>query len=78
MEKIYVLIKVDAGSLETVYGDISAMKGIKVVDAVTGPYDLFVIIEGESVATMLGQVVRDIRAIEGIISTETLVTLKLD
>lgn len=78
MERIYILAKVETNTVENVVKALSAIKGIKTLDVVTGPYDLMITLEGESVARMLSTVVREIRSITGIISTETLVGIKLD
>ena len=78
MERIHILAKVDANTLETISNRLESLEGIKTVDAVTGPYDLLISLEGESVARMLSTVVRNIRNIPGIISTETLVVINLD
>ena len=78
METIYVLIKVGTGHLETVVDMVKTLKGIGHVDVVTGTYDIIVTINGDNVARMLSQVVNDIRSLEGIKSTETLIALKID
>ena len=78
MERIHILVKVDASSLEQVVRDLGKVDGITTSDAVTGPYDMLLTIEGESVARMLSTVVRTIRGIPGITSTETLVTINFD
>ena len=78
LERIYILAKVDANTLETILNRLQSQEGIKTVDAVTGPYDLLISLEGESVARMLSTVVKNIRNIPGIISTETLVVINLD
>jgi DNA-binding Lrp family transcriptional regulator len=78
MERIYILAKVETNTVEDVVKALTAIKGIKTLDVVTGPYDLMITLEGESVAKMLSSVVREIRNIQGIISTETLVGIKLD
>ena len=43
----------------------------------TGAYDILVKIEGEYITEVLTTVVRGIRQIEGVTSTETLVEVKL-
>ena len=78
METIFVLAKVDASIVDSVIGSISAVKGVKEVHAVTGSYDLFITMEGESVAKLLSKSIKDISAIEGIQCTETLVSINID
>lgn len=78
MERVYVLAKIDANSLEKVLDHLKKIQGITAADAVTGPYDMLICLEGDNVARMLSSVVRDIRQIPGILSTETLVVIGLD
>lgn len=78
MEKIYVLIRVGRDSLEAVVDQISKLDGTDSVDVVTGTYDMIVTITGDNVAKMLSQVVNDIRQVDGIVYTETLIALKID
>ena len=78
MEKIYVLIKVGTDSLEAVVDQINKLGGMDSVDVVTGTYDMIVTITGDNVAKMLSQVVNDIRKVDGIVCTETLIALNID
>jgi len=77
MEKVYVLIKVEPGTLEGVLKGIERIKGVAEVSAVTGPYDLIAKVEGDYITDALGVVVRDLRAVKGIANTETLVAVKI-
>ncbi|MBU4256063.1 MAG: Lrp/AsnC ligand binding domain-containing protein [Thermoplasmatales archaeon] len=77
METVYVLINVEPGALESVTKKIPEMKNVKDVAVVTGAYDILVKIEGEYITEVLTTVVRGIRQIEGVTSTETLVEVKL-
>ncbi len=78
METIYVLIKVGTGHLEQVVEMVKTLKGIGHVDIVTGTYDIVVTITGDDIASMLSQVVDDVRSLDGIKSTETLIALNID
>ena len=78
METIFVLAKVDAILVDGVIESARAVEGVKEVHAVTGSYDLFIIMEGETVATLLSKSIKEISAIEGIQCTETLVAINLD
>jgi len=78
MERVYVLAKIDSNSLEKVLASLNKMGGVTAADPVTGAYDMLICLEGDSVARILSSVVRDIRQIPGIISTETLVVIGLD
>jgi DNA-binding Lrp family transcriptional regulator len=77
METVYVLINVEPGALESVTKKIPEMKNVKDVAVVTGAYDILVKIEGEYITDVLTTVVRGIRQIEGVTSTETLVEVKV-
>ena len=78
MENIFILAKVDATLVNNVIESARAVQGVKDVHAVTGPYDLFISMEGESVAKLLSKAIKEISAIEGIQCTETLVSINLD
>ena len=78
METIFILAKVDASLVNNIIELARAAQGVKEVHAVTGPYDLFISMEGESVAKLLSKALKEISAIEGIQCTETLVSINLD
>jgi len=78
LETIYVLAKVDASHAESIIGVLSRIEGVKVVHAVTGPYDVLISMEGPSVAKLLSRSIKEIGGMDGIKSTETLVAIKLD
>ena len=46
--KAFVLIEVAVGRTKEVANAISQLKGVKSVNAVTGPYDIIAIVEGET------------------------------
>lgn len=78
MERVYVLAKIHSDTFEATMAELHKVKGVKTVDTVTGSYDMVVLIEGESIAKMLSTVLKDVRYIPGIISTETLVVIVND
>ncbi len=78
METIFVLAKVDASLVESAIAAVEDIPAVNEVHAVTGPYDLLVIMHGDSVAKLLSMALKDISSIEGIQCTETLVSIKLD
>lgn len=77
MEILYVLINTNPGALERVYGEIQKKQGVIESSVVTGPYDIVVKIGGNRITDALGVVVGDIRKIDGIRATETLVVVKM-
>jgi DNA-binding Lrp family transcriptional regulator len=77
MEKVYVLIETDACDIAKVVHEIAQKEGVKEVSAITGPFDIIVKIETEHITEALQTIVHEIRKIEGVKSTETLVCIKL-
>ncbi len=77
MESVYVLITVSSGTVEDVLAKLSKLESIKEVAVVTGACDIIAKIEGDYITDILTTVVRGVRQIEGVISTETLVVVKL-
>lgn len=77
MDRIYVLIKVKPGHIETILQTVLKNKYVVEASAVTGSYDIIAKVEDSSISTILSEVVREILKIKGIISTETLVAVDL-
>ena len=77
MESVYVLIETDPVSVEKVVSDIRAIDGVQRVDAVTGVCDILALVEGDDISEVLNTVMRKLRKVEGIRSTETLVVMKM-
>lgn len=77
METIYVLIETEAGQLESVLSEVKKIQGITEVSAVTGVYDIIAKIQTNDITRALSTVVKDIRKIEGMKSTESLVGVKV-
>ena len=78
MERVYILAKINADSLESVLAELGKVDGVKAMDAVTGSYDMVICLEGDNIARMLSTVVREVRNIPGVLATETLVVIGLD
>ncbi len=77
METVYVLVNVESGSLENVVKKMKALENVKDIAVVTGAYDILVRIEGEYITDILTTIVRGIRQIQGVNSTETLVVVNI-
>ncbi|MEM3342118.1 MAG: Lrp/AsnC ligand binding domain-containing protein [Thermoplasmata archaeon] len=77
LEKVFVLMKIDSGELENVITQLRTISGVTEVSAVTGPYDIIAKVEGEYITDALGVVVREIRKVKGVSSTETLVGVSI-
>jgi len=66
----YVLIKTSGGTARKALKAIKKMKGVKIADGTYGVYDIIAKVEGDDVA---GLVVDKIRAIDGVVDTNTLI-----
>ena len=77
METVYVLVKTEPGLLESVMNEIKEKTQVADVSAVTGAYDIIVKVSGDYITDALGIVVRDVRKIRGVISTETLIAVRM-
>ena len=69
-----VLVRLMAGREKQALSSIKQTRGVAHVTAVFGRWDLVLDIETEDLPTLSNVVVRDIRAINGVLSTESLVT----
>ncbi|HPJ12635.1 MAG TPA: Lrp/AsnC ligand binding domain-containing protein [Caldisericia bacterium] len=71
----YVLLEAQAGKTEEALNKIRAIKGVKEVNLVTGPYDLIINIEADDLKK-LGQIVSDeIQIIGGVTKTITCIVI---
>ena len=73
----YVLVQTDVGKASQVAQQVSAIDGVVVAQAVTGPYDVIARTEAASMDELGRMVVRDIQQIEGITRTITCPVVKL-
>ena len=70
----FVLVKLAAGLEQKVLSQIRQVKGVKDVYLTFGGWDAILMSEADTLDKLSGLVVREIRAIHGVQSTETLVT----
>lgn len=71
MAKAFILIETVVGRTKEVDAGLQRLEGVKSVDVVTGPYDVIVIVEGETL-NEIGDIVTDkIHPIAGISRTVT-------
>ena len=75
MVKTYVLIVTDPGRTRHVTAALAAIQQVEAVNEVMGPYDIVVEIVTESLTDIRPILADQIRVIEGIESTTSLVTL---
>jgi DNA-binding Lrp family transcriptional regulator len=69
--RAYVLIQTEVGRAASVAGHVRGLPGVKAADDVTGPYDVVVVAEAETVDELGRMVVSRVQMIEGITRTLT-------
>lgn len=67
----YVLIQTEVGKAARVAGEVAKLSGVVSAEDVTGPYDVIVRAEAESVDDLGRMVVSKIQMVEGITRTLT-------
>jgi DNA-binding Lrp family transcriptional regulator len=67
----YILIQTEVGKAATVASQIASLPGVTLAEDVTGPYDVIVRAEAESVDELGKLVVAKVQAVEGITRTLT-------
>ncbi|WP_300680072.1 Lrp/AsnC ligand binding domain-containing protein [Nocardioides sp.] len=67
----YILIQTDVGKSESVTKAATAMSGVTLAEAVTGPYDVIVRAEARNIDELGATVVSKVQAIDGITRTLT-------
>ncbi|MBI5882612.1 MAG: Lrp/AsnC ligand binding domain-containing protein [Elusimicrobia bacterium] len=72
-----VLVRLVAGKEKVALAKVKEIKGVAHVTAVFGRWDLVLDIETDDLGTLSNVVVRDIRAVPGVLSTESLVTTSI-
>lgn len=73
----YILIQTEVGKAAEVARDIAAIAGVILAEDVTGPYDVIVRAEGDSVDELGNLVVSSIQQVEGITRTLTCPVVRL-
>jgi len=73
----FVMIDVAGDHTKSAYKTITRIPRVKKVDAVTGPYDLVVQIEAETLADLNELVLSRIRVVDGVVKTSTAIILML-
>ena len=74
--KAYVLIETGVGKTTDVLKILKKTAGIKSVDAVTGPYDIIAILEGDDLNTIASLVTGKIHPVTGITRTVTCLSIQ--
>ncbi len=74
--RAFVLMETMVGRNKEVAAALRQLKGVKSVDAVTGPYDIIAIIEGEALNDIGDLVTANIHPIAGVSRTVTCLAIQ--
>ncbi|MEU5720581.1 MULTISPECIES: Lrp/AsnC ligand binding domain-containing protein [Micromonospora] len=77
MVQAYILIQTEVGRARDVAGQISDLAGVVRVDAVTGPYDVVVLTEANTVDELGKLIVSKVQMVPGITRTLTCSVVRL-
>ena len=72
-----ILLRLEAGKEQSVLAKIKDIKGVNKVQAVFGRWDLVATVEAQDLNALTSLVIKNIRAIDGVSATETLVSTAL-
>ena len=75
--KGYILIETSVGKTREVCDALGKLGGVKVVDPVTGPYDVIVVVEGVDLNAIGDLVTGNIHPIPGITRTVTCLAISV-
>ncbi len=73
----FIMVDVTGDHTKSAYKTITRIPRVKKVDAVTGPFDLIVQIEAETLESLNELVLSRIRGVDGVIKTSTAIILNL-
>jgi len=73
----YILIQTEVGKAADVAGEVRAIPGVVAADDVTGPYDVIVRVQAESMDDLGKLVVSHVQMIDGITKTTTMPVVNL-
>jgi DNA-binding Lrp family transcriptional regulator len=76
--KAFVLIETAVGKTKEVINILKKREGIKSVDAVTGPYDIIAVVEGDDLNAIGSMVTNKVHPIPGINRTVTCLAIKVN
>ena len=71
----YALLEADPSAVESIRADVAAVDGVQDVHVVAGDVDLIARIEVEDPGAVSSVVTGDVAAIEGVIDTETYLSM---
>lgn len=67
----YIFVEVTQGKALEVRSEIAGIRGVKQAHAVTGPYDVIALVEGEDVNVLGSFIVSRIQSVPGVLRTMT-------
>jgi len=73
----YIFIETVQGKSKTVAAEVSKITGVKTAHTVTGPYDVIIFVEADSIKTLGDSIVSRIQTIPGVLRTLTNVVIDL-
>ncbi len=73
--KAYVLVQAQLGRARTVAKAVAKVRGVKMVHAVTGVYDVIAYLELSDMASLSALVIRKIQAVKGVERTHTAIVV---
>lgn len=77
MTQAYVLITAAIGKVKQAAKEIKALRGVKSVHVVTGPYDIIVFVEAKSLDTLTSTIVEGIHKVKGVVDTNTAIVVEI-
>ena len=77
MVQAYILIQTEVGKARDVAATVKEIPGVAHVDAITGPYDVIVLTEAESVDELGALVVSKVQAVPDVTRTVTCSVVRL-
>ncbi len=69
--RAYILIETSVGSTQSVADELRAIKQMKQVDMVTGPFDIIAVVEADNLVDIGGIVATKMHKVTGIVKTIT-------
>lgn len=73
----YVLVEVHAGKVSDALKQIQKIDGVKLADAVTGPYDIIVKLEAENSDALGKKIATKLQPVQGVLKTLTCMVVNL-
>jgi DNA-binding Lrp family transcriptional regulator len=69
--KAFILLETAVGQTRAVLATLSKLKGVKSVNAVTGPYDIIASVERETLSDIGDMVTSEVHSVDGVTRTIT-------